>query len=140
MRRITAWLTATVALLVLPHAAGVGVGTVYRRFPDLQALIDELFADRFTTFQQLAEAAAREPDPGAGLRRAANDDRYARYFRSPGLPVCVLVPAPLSPAFPVTPFWLASLLSHSAATVTTAITQAVTGRIRVLLSIGLVHR
>jgi AcrR family transcriptional regulator len=58
-----------VTLNEIAHEAGVGVGTVYRRFPDLRALIDALFVERFTTFQRLAAAAAREPDPGRALRR-----------------------------------------------------------------------
>jgi AcrR family transcriptional regulator len=58
-----------VTLNEIAHEAGVGVGTVYRRFPDLQTLIDALFTERFTTFQRLAAEAAREPDPGRALRR-----------------------------------------------------------------------
>lgn len=58
-----------VTLNEIAREAGVGVGTVYRRFPDLQALIDALFTERFTTFQQLAVAAAGEPEPGRALRR-----------------------------------------------------------------------
>jgi AcrR family transcriptional regulator len=58
-----------VTLNDIAHEAGVGVATVYRRFPDLRALIDALFADRFTTFQQLIATAAAESEPGDALRR-----------------------------------------------------------------------
>jgi AcrR family transcriptional regulator len=58
-----------VTLNEIAHEAGVGVATVYRRFPDLQALIDALFIERFTAFQQLAAGAAQEPDPGRALCR-----------------------------------------------------------------------
>ena len=52
----------------IAHEAGVGVGTVYRRFPDLASLMNALFAERFTTFLQLAETAAEQADPGEALR------------------------------------------------------------------------
>ena len=58
-----------VTLNEIAREAGVGVGTVYRRFPDLQTLVDALFTERFTIFQRLAAAAALEPDPGQALRR-----------------------------------------------------------------------
>jgi AcrR family transcriptional regulator len=58
-----------VTLNEIAHEAGVGVGTVYRRFPDLQTLVDDLFRERFTIFQRLAATAALEPDPGHALRR-----------------------------------------------------------------------
>ena len=58
-----------VTLNEIANEVGVGVGTVYRRFPNMQTLVDALFTERFTTFQGLAAAAAREPDPGHALRR-----------------------------------------------------------------------
>jgi AcrR family transcriptional regulator len=47
--------------------AGVGVGTVYRRFPDKEALADELFEDRLDALAALAEAALAEPDEWTAL-------------------------------------------------------------------------
>ncbi|MFD5513268.1 TetR/AcrR family transcriptional regulator [Streptomyces sp. NPDC127051] len=60
---------AAVTLNEIAREAGIGVGTVYRRFPDLQALIDALFTERFTTFLDLAAAAEAQPDPGQALRQ-----------------------------------------------------------------------
>jgi AcrR family transcriptional regulator len=49
--------------------AGVGVGTVYRRFPDKELLIEALFDARIDELVALAEAARDDPDPSAGLVR-----------------------------------------------------------------------
>lgn len=47
--------------------AGVGVGTVYRRFPDKEALIEALFEERIGAMVQVAEEALAEPDAWTGL-------------------------------------------------------------------------
>jgi AcrR family transcriptional regulator len=47
--------------------AGVGVGTVYRRFPDKESLIDALFEARLDRVVTLAQQAAEVPDSWAGL-------------------------------------------------------------------------
>jgi AcrR family transcriptional regulator len=47
--------------------AGVGVGTVYRRFPDKETLITELFTSRIGGMVALAEAACAAADPWEGL-------------------------------------------------------------------------
>ena len=47
--------------------AGVGVGTVYRRFPDKEVLIDALFDQRLETICAIADQALENPDPWAGL-------------------------------------------------------------------------
>jgi AcrR family transcriptional regulator len=51
----------------IARVAGVGVGTVYRRFPDKELLIDALFEQRIEELVALAEAARDHPDPFAGL-------------------------------------------------------------------------
>ncbi len=42
--------------------AGVGVGTVYRRFPDKEALVDALFEERIDEVRAIADEAAVLPD------------------------------------------------------------------------------
>ena len=45
------------------HHAGVGVGTVYRRFPDKDALIDALFEDKVREVVDVVRKAAEIEDP-----------------------------------------------------------------------------
>ena len=47
--------------------AGVGVATVYRRFPDKESLVGELFQDRISTLVSAAEEACKAEDPWDGL-------------------------------------------------------------------------
>jgi AcrR family transcriptional regulator len=48
----------------IARRAGVGVGTVYRHFPDKEALMGELVRERFLAFnEQLAAALADEESP-----------------------------------------------------------------------------
>jgi AcrR family transcriptional regulator len=49
------------------RAAGVGIGTVYRRFPDKESLIAELFRERVDALATFAEEACAAPDPWQGL-------------------------------------------------------------------------
>jgi AcrR family transcriptional regulator len=42
--------------------AGVGVGTVYRRFPDKEALVDALFEERIDAVRAIADEAAQVDD------------------------------------------------------------------------------
>ena len=42
--------------------ASVGVGTVYRRFPDKELLIDALFEERMARMLEVAQQALAEPD------------------------------------------------------------------------------
>jgi AcrR family transcriptional regulator len=52
------------------HAAGVGVGTVYRHFPTRQALVEAAAEQRFVEILEFARTACvGGPDPGAGLAR-----------------------------------------------------------------------
>src|SRR6202035_2262707 len=45
------------------RAAGVGVGTVYRRFPDKEALVAALFRERIDNLVTVAENACAGADP-----------------------------------------------------------------------------
>lgn len=49
------------------RAAGVGVGTVYRRFPDKDSLVQELFKDRIDGLVTIADQACAAADPWEGL-------------------------------------------------------------------------
>ncbi|MGZ4177742.1 MAG: TetR/AcrR family transcriptional regulator [Solirubrobacteraceae bacterium] len=57
-----------VTLNDIAHHAGVGVGTVYRRFPDKSQLIEELFEQRLEDFVALASRALDDPDAWNGLK------------------------------------------------------------------------
>jgi AcrR family transcriptional regulator len=47
----------------IAQAAGVGVGTVYRHFPNKEALLDALVADRFETMAAKTAEALEQEDP-----------------------------------------------------------------------------
>ncbi len=49
--------------------AGVGVGTVYRRYPNKAALLDELFEQRIAELASIADEAAAEADAWRALTR-----------------------------------------------------------------------
>ncbi|GAA2890261.1 TetR family transcriptional regulator [Actinoplanes cyaneus] len=51
----------------IARAAGTGMGTMYRRFPQRQDLLDALFSEHIDTVIQLAEQAAGNEDAWAGL-------------------------------------------------------------------------
>ena len=51
----------------IAHHAGVGVGTVYRRFPDKELLIDALFEERIERLVDLAQQGLAQPDPWDGF-------------------------------------------------------------------------
>jgi AcrR family transcriptional regulator len=53
----------------IARRAGVGVGTVYRRFPEKELLIDALFEQRVDELAALAEDALAHEDAWAGLVR-----------------------------------------------------------------------
>jgi AcrR family transcriptional regulator len=56
-----------VTLNDIAHHAGVGVGTVYRRFPDKDELIEALFEQRLEELVSQLQAALEDPDPWHGL-------------------------------------------------------------------------
>ena len=56
-----------VTLHDIAAAAGVGVGTVYRHFPDKKVLIDAVFAAQIQTMTELLERALADPDPWHGI-------------------------------------------------------------------------
>jgi AcrR family transcriptional regulator len=56
-----------VGLHEIARRAGVGVGTIYRRFPDKDGLIDALFLDRVEDAVTIAERALEHDDAWEGL-------------------------------------------------------------------------
>ena len=56
-----------VTLDEIARRAGVGVGTVYRRFPDKEQLIEALFEERMQELVAHAESALQDEDPWSGL-------------------------------------------------------------------------
>ncbi|MFS0731471.1 TetR family transcriptional regulator [Curtobacterium sp. 1P10AnD] len=67
-RRCFAERGLSVTLNDIAHEAGVGVGTVYRRFADKDALIEALLATKFEAMNGAAARAAEELDPREALR------------------------------------------------------------------------
>jgi len=55
------------ALDDIAHHAGLGVGTVYRRFPSKEHLVEAMFVERMDEVRVLAERALEEADPWDGF-------------------------------------------------------------------------
>lgn len=66
--RVFAERGATATLNDVARAAGVGVGTVYRKFPDKEAMLDALFDDKIDSLVRLAEEVSMIDDAGAAMR------------------------------------------------------------------------
>lgn len=83
-----------ISLDEVARLAGVGVGTVYRRFPTKDALIDALFEGRMTHYAERAEAARRlaETEPRRAFReqleflaeQQSTDLGFSDVLRDPG--------------------------------------------------------
>ncbi|HEY4020165.1 MAG TPA: helix-turn-helix domain-containing protein [Pseudonocardiaceae bacterium] len=58
---------AAVSFDAIAHAAGLGVGTVYRHFPDRQALFAAVILERIVAFTADARAATEADDPGGAF-------------------------------------------------------------------------
>jgi AcrR family transcriptional regulator len=66
----------------IARRAGVGMGTLYRRFPNKDALVEETLATAVCRVRELAEAALAAEPPGQALRvflRAALTDDASRW-------------------------------------------------------------
>jgi len=60
---------ASATLNDVAAAAGVGVGTVYRRFADKEAVLDALFDEKLDALVALADDAAQVEDAGDAFRQ-----------------------------------------------------------------------
>jgi AcrR family transcriptional regulator len=78
------------------RAAGLGVGTVYRRFPTHGALVDALFADRLTAIVEVVEEALRFPRAFDGLRHFL-ESMVEMQARDKGLRDVMLSGRPVAP-------------------------------------------
>src|SRR5713101_259096 len=56
-----------VSLDEIARCAGVGVGTVYRRFRTKEELVEALFTERIDSVAAIADEALQAPDPWSGL-------------------------------------------------------------------------
>ncbi|WP_436762300.1 TetR/AcrR family transcriptional regulator [Streptosporangium sp. V21-05] len=59
-----------VPMAAIAREAGVGMATLYRRFPTRQELLTEVFAEQFAQCAAIVEAALADPDAWRGLRTA----------------------------------------------------------------------
>jgi AcrR family transcriptional regulator len=57
-----------VPMAAIARHAGVGVATLYRRFPTKEALVMEAFTEQFAICQATIDEALADPDPWRGLR------------------------------------------------------------------------
>jgi AcrR family transcriptional regulator len=57
-----------VSLNEIARRAGIGNATLYRHFPTREALLSEVYAGHLERYCAIAEDAARDDDPVAGLR------------------------------------------------------------------------
>ncbi|MFE1958593.1 TetR/AcrR family transcriptional regulator [Streptomyces sp. NPDC059479] len=69
-RRLFATKGIDVPMSAIAREAGVGMATLYRRFPTRQELLTEVFADQFAQCAAIVEAALADPDAWRGLRTA----------------------------------------------------------------------
>lgn len=58
-----------IPMSAIARRAGVGIATLFRRFPTRQALITEVFAEQIARCEALLEEAVNDPDPWNGFRR-----------------------------------------------------------------------
>ncbi|GHH38181.1 hypothetical protein GCM10017774_28200 [Lentzea cavernae] len=56
-----------VPMAAIARRAGVGVATLYRRFPTKEALVVEAFTEQFAHCQAMIDDALKDPDPWRGF-------------------------------------------------------------------------
>ncbi|NYE95129.1 AcrR family transcriptional regulator [Psychromicrobium silvestre] len=83
---------ALLSMNALAHAAGVGVGTVYRHFPTIQVLLESLAADSFAKLVTEAQAASNEPDGSLAFERIIRAG-FDGQLEDPGLAAILAAPS-----------------------------------------------
>ena len=68
-RRATTEQSIDVGYHEIARLAGVGVGTVYRRFPDREQLLEAVLLDVLAEMRRHAAKALADPDPWAGFAK-----------------------------------------------------------------------
>lgn len=58
-----------VPMTAIARRAGVGIATLFRRFPTREALVTEVFAEQITRCEAVLDEAVADPDPWNGFRR-----------------------------------------------------------------------
>ncbi|MGY5765433.1 TetR/AcrR family transcriptional regulator [Brachybacterium sp. DNPG3] len=76
--------------------AGVGVGTVYRRFPTVEALVAALAEGALRRLREATAAALAEPDPGRAVEQLLRE-ALALQLDDAGLQTALLADDPLAP-------------------------------------------
>lgn len=56
-----------VPMAAIARRAGVGVATLYRRFPTKESLVAEAFTEQFAVCQAVIDDALKDPDPWSGF-------------------------------------------------------------------------
>ncbi|MFG2045571.1 TetR/AcrR family transcriptional regulator [Dactylosporangium sp. NPDC048998] len=56
-----------VPMAAVARRAGVGIATLYRRFPTKESLVTEVFADQFQACTSVVDEALADPDPWRGF-------------------------------------------------------------------------
>lgn len=82
-----------VPMAAIARRAGVGIATLFRRFPTKQALVAEVFAEQLAVREALLEAALADPDPWRAFCRLLESVR-ALQVRDRGFTQAVLAAHP----------------------------------------------
>lgn len=86
----------SVTLHDIAARAGVGVGTIYRHFPEKKPLIDAIFVEHLAELTALFEQALADPDPWESIVRA-HEQMLENQARNRGLKELLLGTTPEAP-------------------------------------------
>jgi AcrR family transcriptional regulator len=91
-RRMVSEEGSLLSMNAIAHAAGVGVGTVYRHFPTGQVLLESLAADSFAKLVVDARQAVLEADASVALERIIRTG-FECQMEDPGLAAVLASPS-----------------------------------------------